>query len=153
MQNKTLMKCILLPLLTGAVSGFLTRNGMREFMQMPQPALSPPSWAFPIVWTILYVMMGIASYEILLSETTEKVSALSVYGTQLIFNFCWSLIFFCLKNYLLAFVWLIAMWGLILAATVKFWKIHRQAALLMVPYLLWTTFAAYLNFGVYAMNR
>lgn len=155
MQKKTLIKCILLPLAVGAVSGFLTRNGMKDFMQIAQPALTPPPWVFPIVWTILYIMMGISSYDILVAETDRKskMAALSLYGTQLFFNFWWSIIYFNLKNYLFAFIWLIAMWGLIIATTLEFRKISKKAALLMVPYLLWTTFAAYLNYGVYMLNR
>lgn len=155
MQKKTLIKCILLPLAVGAVSGFLTRNGMKDFMQIAQPSLTPPPWVFPIVWTILYIMMGIASYDIFVSETDRKskMTALSLYATQLFFNFWWSIIYFNLKNYLFAFIWLIAMWGLIIATTLEFRKISKRAALLMVPYLLWTTFAAYLNYGVYVLNR
>ncbi len=155
MQKKTLIKCILLPLAVGAVSGFLTRNGMKDFMQIAQPSLTPPPWVFPIVWTILYIMMGIASYDIFVSETDRKskMTALSLYATQLFFNFWWSIIYFNLKNYLFAFIWLIAMWGLIIATTLEFRKISKKAALLMVPYLLWTTFAAYLNYGVYVLNR
>ena len=155
MQKKTLIKCILLPLAVGAVSRFLTRNGMKDFMQIAQPSLTPPPWVFPIVWTILYIMMGIASYDIFVSETDRKskMTALSLYATQLFFNFWWSIIYFNLKNYLFAFIWLIAMWGLIIATTLEFRKISKKAALLMVPYLLWTTFAAYLNYGVYVLNR
>ena len=155
MQKKTLIKCILLPLAVGAVSGFLTRNGMKDFMQIAQPSLTPPPWVFPIVWTILYIMMGIASYDIFVSETDRKskMTALSLYATQLFFNFWWSIIYFNLKNYLFAFIWLIAMWGLIIATTLEFRKFSKKAALLMVPYLLWTTFAAYLNYGVYVLNR
>ena len=81
------------------------------------------------------------------------MTALSLYATQLFFNFWWSIIYFNLKNYLFAFIWLIAMWGLIIATTLEFRKISKKAALLMVPYLLWTTFAAYLNYGVYVLNR
>ena len=155
MQRKTLIKCILLPLAVGAVSGFLTRNGMKDFMQIAQPALTPPPWVFPIVWTILYIMMGIASYHVLVAEadSKSKATALSLYGAQLFFNFWWSIVYFNLKNYLFAFIWLIAMWLLIIATTLEFRKISKKAALMMIPYLLWTTFAAYLNYGVYVLNR
>ena len=155
MQRKTLIKCILLPLVVGAVSGFFTRNGMKDFMQIAQPALTPPPWVFPIVWTILYIMMGIASYNVLVAEadSKSKATALSLYGAQLFFNFWWSIVYFNLKNYLFAFIWLIAMWLLIIATTLEFRKISKKAALMMIPYLLWTTFAAYLNYGVYVLNR
>ena len=155
MQRKTLIICILLPLVVGAVSGFLTRNGMKDFMQIAQPALTPPPWVFPIVWTILYIMMGIASYNVLVAEadSKSKATALSLYGAQLFFNFWWSIVYFNLKNYLFAFIWLIAMWLLIIATTLEFRKISKKAALMMIPYLLWTTFAAYLNYGVYVLNR
>lgn len=153
MQKKTLIKCIVLPLAVGALSGFLCRNGMKAFMSMPQPPLSPPSWLFPIVWTILYVLMGIASYYILASESKERGRALALYGIQLAFNFFWSIIFFNVKNYLFAFGWLMAMWLLIIMTAVSFYMIKKKAGCLLIPYIAWTTFAAYLNYGVYLLQN
>lgn len=152
MQKKTLIKCIVLPLAVGAVSGFLCRNGMKEFMNMPQPPLSPPAWVFPIVWTILYVLMGIASYDIWVSESKGRGKALTLYGIQLAFNFFWSILFFNVKDYLFAFGWLMAMWLLIIMTAVSFYGIKKKAGYLLIPYIIWTTFAAYLNYGVYLLQ-
>lgn len=151
-QKKTLIKCIILPLAVGAVSGFLCRNGMKEFMSMPQPPLSPPAWLFPVVWTILYALMGSAAYYILVSESKERGRALALYGIQLVFNFFWSILFFNVKNYLFAFGWLMAMWLLIIMTALSFYKIKKKAGYLLIPCILWTTFAAYLNYGVYLLQ-
>lgn len=145
---------ILLPLAVGAVSSFLTQNAMGMFRLMEQPPLSPPGWLFPVVWTILYVLMGIASYLVCREgkEKPEVADALSVYALQLVFNFFWSIFFFRFEWYLFSFLWLLALWGLILVTTLRFWKVNRTAAKLMLPYLAWVTFAGYLNLGVYLLN-
>ena len=97
--------------------------------------------------------MGIASYFVLVSDKPARAkTALTVYGIQLAFNFLWSIIFFNLENYLFAFVWLMMLWLLIILTTVLFWRIDKRAGYLMIPYLLWVTFAAYLNFGIYLLN-
>lgn len=150
---KKLLICVAVPLLVGGVSAFLTYGGMEQFSNLNQPLLSPPGWLFPIVWTILYTLMGIASYIVSESISPLKRSALTFYALQLIFNFFWSIIFFNLEAYLFAFVWLIVLWVLILVTMLKFYKISERAGDLMLPYLLWVTFAAYLNLGIYFLNR
>lgn len=148
---KKILICIAIPLLVGSVSAFLTRESMQTFSTLNKPPLSPPGWLFPIVWTILYILMGLASYMVLISKK-ENTSALTVYGIQLVFNFFWSIIFFNLSLYLFAFVWLILLWILILKTTILFSQISKSAGYLMVPYLLWVTFAGYLNLGIYLLN-
>lgn len=145
---------VLLPISVGVVSSYLTRDAQTMFSMMNKPALSPPGWLFPVVWTILYVLMGIASYIIYQhgKEREDVKSALSFYLVQLAFNFFWTIIFFNYESYLFAFIWLIVLWGLILITLLKFNKISRAAAYLMIPYLIWVTFAGYLNLAIYMRN-
>ncbi len=150
-QWKKLIACLAIPLAVGGLSALLTRNSMETFQVINKPPLSPPGWLFPVVWTILYVLMGIASYLVLTSGKPNR-TALAVYGIQLFFNFLWSIIFFNLEQYLFAFVWLVLLWLLILATTVLFYRISKPAGYLMLPYLLWVTFAGYLNLSIYLLN-
>lgn len=150
-QWKNLIICLAAPLAVGILSAFLTRNGMETFHLIAKPPLSPPGWLFPLVWTILYLLMGIASYLVLISGKPND-HALATYDIQLIFNFFWSIIFFNLKLYLFAFIWLVLLWLLILRTIFLFYKISKPAAYLMVPYLLWVTFAGYLNLSIYLLN-
>ena len=139
----------------GFLSGWLTREGVRLFnASAQQPPLSPPAILFPIVWGILYALMGTGAARIYLAPASNARSrALLVYLIQLASNFLWSLIFFNLQNYALAFFWLLILWGMILLMILSFWKVDRIAAPLQIPYLLWVSFAAYLTFGVWMLNR
>ncbi len=148
---KKLFICILIPLAVGFVSAFLTRNNMELFDVINKPKLSPPGQLFPIVWTILYICMGIASYLVCVSGADNQ-AALNVYAVQLIFNFFWSIIFFYLQEYQFAFYWLVVLWILILITTRRFYNISKPAGYLMIPYLLWVTFAGYLNWQIYILN-
>lgn len=145
---------ILLPIAVGVVSSYLTRDAQIMFSVINKPPLSPPGWLFPVVWTILYVLMGIASYIIYQhGKAREDVkTALSFYIVQLAFNFFWTIIFFHYESYLFAFIWLIVLWNLVLITIIKFNKISRVASYLMIPYLIWVTFAGYLNLGIYMLN-
>jgi benzodiazapine receptor len=151
---KTLLVCIAIPLLVGGLAGFISKNSMSSFALLNQPWLSPPGWLFPIVWTILYILMGIASFLILTSNAPQESidSAMKLYGLQLIFNFFWTIWFFNLHLYFFSFIWLIALWLLIIATTLSFSRISKLATYLMVPYLLWVTFAAYLNLSIALLN-
>lgn len=148
---KTLILCIALPLAVGGLSALLTREGMKTFETLNKPALAPPGWLFPVAWTILYILMGIASYLVVTSGKPHK-AALVFYGLQLAFNFFWSIIFFNFGQYLFAFIWLVIMWVLILITTYLFHGISEPAGYLMIPYLLWVAFAGYLNFSIYQLN-
>lgn len=150
-QFKKLIFCIAIPLAVGGISALLTSNTMETFSTINKPPLSPPAWLFPVVWTILYVLMGIASYLVLTSEKPNR-DALTTYAIQLAFNFFWSIIFFNFELYLLAFIWLVLLWLLILKTTKQFYEISKPAGYLMVPYLLWVTFAGYLNLAIYLLN-
>ena len=151
---KKLIVCIAIPLLVGAISSVLTRGEMKNFEALNQPALSPPGWLFPVVWIILYTLMGVASYFICISNASEEQrgKALLLYGVQLAFNFFWPLIFFNLKAYLFAFVWIVILWVLIVLTMKSFYKISKVACYLLIPYIGWVTFAAYLNLGIYILN-
>lgn len=150
---KPLIICLLIPLAVGGLSALLTMGSMDVYGKLNQPPLSPPGFLFPIVWTILFILMGISSYLIFVSEDQNKTKALVLYAVQLVFNFVWSLIFFNMQSYLFAFIWLVILWVLILAMITVFSKINKTAALLQIPYLLWVAFAGYLNLGVYLLNR
>ena len=149
-NTKQLILCIAIPLLVGTLSGFLTRNSMNIFTQVDKPPLSPPGYLFPIVWTILYTLMGIASYLIVSSnaDKEEIQNALFVYGLQLVVNFFWPIFFFYLGWYLFAFFWLLLLWGFILYTIIVFYRISKPAAYLLIPYFLWVTFAGYLNLAI-----
>ena len=129
-QFKKLIFCIAIPLAVGGISALLTSNTMETFSTINQPPLSPPAWLFPVVWTILYVLMGIASYLVLTSEKPNR-DALTTYAIQLAFNFFWSIIFFNFELYLLAFIWLVLLWLLIIKTTS-----HRHTYLRLVVFII-----------------
>ena len=151
---RTLLIAVAIPLLVGAVAGLLTRNSMQVFEGLQQPPFAPPGVLFPIVWTILYALMGIASYLIYTSgkDPEEVNSALAVYGVQLVVNFLWPIVFFRFGWYTFAFFWLILLWVLVIYTILLFYRISKPAAWLMVPYLVWLTYAAYLNLGIVLLN-
>ena len=151
-QWKKLIISIAIPLLIGGLSALITMGSMEDFDSLNKPPLSPPGWLFPVVWTILFTLMGIASYLVYTSGNPVSKTALTVYGVQLLFNFFWSIIFFNLEMYLFAFIWLVILWFLILVTTVFFYRIRKPAGYLMIPYLIWVTFAGYLNLGIYILN-
>ncbi|MDD4689601.1 MAG: tryptophan-rich sensory protein [Eubacteriales bacterium] len=143
---------ILIALGVGSLSAFLTRNQMDIYSKLVQPPLSPPGWLFPIVWGILFLLMGISASMIWLSDSFEKEKALTVYGIQLAVNFLWSLIFFNMQAYYLAFFWLLLLLVLIIIMIYKFSQINKTAAYLQIPYLLWVIFAGYLTLAIAILN-
>ena len=151
---KALIIGVVIPLAVGGLSALVTRGSMESFEMINKPPLSPPGILFPIVWTILYVLMGVASYFVYVSDTARgtKRVALALYGLQLFFNFFWSVLFFNLEAYLAAFVWLVVLWILIVATTFLFYAISKKAGYLMLPYILWVSFAGYLNLAIYFLN-
>ena len=138
----------------GGLSAWLSREGMKAYSEtVAQPPLSPPMWLFPVVWGILFLLMGYSAGRIYLApESRERSRGLNLFVAQLIINFFWSLIFFNAQAFLLAFVWLILLWVLVLLMILTFRKVDPLAAWLQVPYLLWLTFAAYLSAGVWYLN-
>ncbi len=150
---KTLIKNLAIPLLVGAVAGFLTKEDVKEFMATAQkPSFMPPGWLFPVVWTVLYILMGISAYLAEISPKNDKSRAFIFYYAQLFFNFCWSFIFFTWNMYLLALIWIIVLLALIIITTIKFRKLNKLSAYLMIPYILWVSFATVLTYAVYTLN-
>ena len=138
----------------GALSGWLSREGMEIYEStIVQPPLSPPSWLFPIVWSILYALMGIGAARVWMAPAgIHRSRGLNLFIVQLIFNFFWSLIFFNLQTFGFALLWLILLWGLVLWMIFEFLKVDKLSGNIQIPYLLWLTFAAYLNLGVWYLN-
>ncbi len=152
-QLKNLIVGILIPLAVGGLSALFTMGSMESFETLNKPPLSPPGWLFPVVWSVLFILMGIASYLVYVSPRSyDRKSALTLYGIQLFFNFVWSLLFFNLEAYLFAFIWLVALWILIIITAIKFYRISKSAGYLLIPYIIWVTFAGYLNFAIYLLN-
>ena len=152
---KKLAKSIAIPLLIGAAAGFLTKSGMDTFQTLNQPPLTPPPIVFPIVWTILYALMGISFYLVSTNSPSpeEFAQARATYLVQFVLNFLWPFFFFNFGWYLFSFFWLIALWFTVLIMIKQFADISKAAAWLNVPYLIWLTFAGYLNLGVWWLNR
>ena len=153
-QRRTYAAWILLTEAVGALSALLTRDGSRFYSaSVVKPPLSPSAIVFPIVWTILFALMGIGAARIALSKPSVfRTRALRLYFVQLAFNFLWSILFFNLRNFCGALIWLLALWGLILWMLLTFRRVERTAGHLQIPYLAWVSFAAYLNLGVCLLN-
>ena len=151
---KTLIFNLAVPLITGAVSGFLTRSAMQQYGQLNQPPLSPPSAVFPVVWTTLFLLMGISAYLVTMkrSDGLKSFDLPAVYWIQLIVNFIWPLIFFNLAIYGIALAWLVLLIILVIYMIFQFHDITPAAGWLQVPYLLWLIFAGYLNAGIWLLN-
>lgn len=136
----------------GALGSILTRKGMEAFTNVNQPKLSPPMWLFPVVWTILYILMGISAAMIYETRSEDRREALLIYGLQLFMNFAWTVLFFGFGWYLAAFIWIVVLEAVIVITIATFAEIRPKACYLLVPYALWVAFAAYLNLGVYLLN-
>jgi len=139
-------------LVISGLIGWITSGSMAAYEAVQKSSLTPPSFVFPIVWTILYVLMGIGAAMIYQSDSPKKKTALRIFIIQLLINYTWSILFFNLQLYGLAFFWLLLLWALIIAMIVWFWSINQKAALLQIPYLIWVTFAGYLAFVVWMLN-
>lgn len=137
----------------GLLGSVATYSGMPDYERLLKPPLTPPSLAFPIVWTLLYVLMGVSAALIWKSHSPRRGPALTLYAVQLLFNSLWSILFFGLQWHCFAFFWLLALCLLVAAMVVRFSRIDPVAGLLQVPYLIWILFAAYLNGGIWLLNR
>ncbi|MBR6407504.1 MAG: tryptophan-rich sensory protein [Clostridia bacterium] len=144
---------IAIPLIAGAASSLLTGRAMERYDSFTEPPLSPPGIVFPIVWTVLYILMGISFYLVAEDKSAQTVKPVAVYFLQLIVNIIWPLLFFNKEAYLASFLWLVLLWLLVFCMIKLFYPISKAAAWLNVPYLIWLTFAGYLNLGVYLLNR
>lgn len=153
---KQLAVCMALPLAVGAIAGAATMESAQEtFEVLQKPPLSPPGWLFPVVWTVLYLLMGFASYLVVSADAPKEAvrAARRTYGLQLAVNFFWSILFFGFGRYCLSILWLVLLWGLIVLTILRFRAVSTAAARLLAPYLLWVTFAGYLNLGICILNR
>ena len=152
MKNKNIKVYAFLIILTlagGMLAGFLNSNGINEFnTSVIKPPFTPPPIAFPIAWTILYIMMAVGAARVKILD-----GEIFVYYMQLAFNYFWVFIFFGAGAYMLSFIWIIVLIIFILIMAVSFYRVDAAAGLLQAPYLMWTLFAAYLNFGTYLLNR
>ena len=140
----------------GALAAFITRNNMNIYESVNAPSLAPPAILFPIVWSVLYILMGISAamiYTDTSSSLEKREKALSVYVISLFFNFFWSIIFFNLQNFIFAFVWLVILWALVFLTIALYFKIKKITAYLQIPYLIWVTFAGYLNLSIALLNQ
>lgn len=146
---------ILAALAVGGLTAWITGDDMNIYDTIQTPPLSPPSILFPIVWTILYILMGISAARIWNRRKDalgEANKALRIYAGSLLMNAMWSIIFFHFKAFLIAFLWLVLLWFVILWTIRAFLKIDKTAAYLQIPYLAWVTFAGYLNLAIYLLN-
>ena len=150
---KPLAASLLIALGGGGLSGLLIRGSVGRYQALRQPPLSPPGWVFPLVWTVLYLLMGVAAYLVWERGGPGRKPALLLYGLQLGMNFLWAPLFFRWGMRGLALVWLLALWALAIWTALRFYRASRPAGWLLAPYLLWLAFAAYLNAGVWLLNR
>lgn len=149
---KALVISLAIPLGVGGLSALLTMENMKIFGELNKPPLSPPALLFPIVWTLLYALMGIALYRVYMKGGSTATRAYLLFGAQLFFNFLWSIIFFNLEWYGIAFVWLLVLLALIVATAIEFYRVDRAAGIMMIPYIVWVVFAGYLNLGIAVLN-
>lgn len=148
---KIYAKNILIPVIIGGIVGFII-SGSIDYNTLQKPFLSPPSIVFPIVWTILYILMGISFARLELNSKIDQ-DIKQIYYLQLFVNALWSIFFFVLKWRLFSFIWILLLLTLIIIMIIKFYKKDKIAGLLQLPYLIWTLFATYLNLGVYLLNK
>lgn len=148
---KIYAKSILLPVIIGGIVGILISNYI-DYDSLIKPFLAPPSIVFPIMWTILYILMGI-SYGILKSKNLLNSEIKWIYYLQLFVNAMWSIIFFIWKWRFFAFLWIILLDVLVIILIIKFYQKNKISGLLQIPYLLWTLFASYLNLSIYLLNK
>lgn len=143
---------ILIPLGVGGLSALLTMKNMNIYSEIVAPPLSPPGVLFPIVWSVLYILMGVSSAIIYNSNSNKKEDALFIYATSLVLNFFWSIFFFNLRNFVFSFIILLALLFTIILTVIRYFKINKVASILQIPYILWVTFAGYLNFAIILLN-
>lgn len=148
---KTLLFSIFIPVFLGSFVGFLTAP-FNNYYDLNQPAFAPPAIVFPVVWTVLYTLMGISCYLIIKSDFNKKNDALFIYGIQLVINLFWSVWFFVFRFYFISFIWILLLIGFVIVMIKKFHDLSKISAYLQIPYLLWLIFAAILNIFIVFLN-
>lgn len=147
---KTKIVFILISLGVGGLSALLTRNSMDVFDAIQKPPLTPPAIVFPIVWTILYTLMGLSAARVYLEDPESR--AIELFGINLAVNFFWSIIFFNMRAFTFAFLWLLLLIAVVALMVIKFWRVDKLAAYLQIPYFVWLLFAGYLNLFIVLTN-
>lgn len=138
----------------GAIGSIFTTSSIPSWYAfLAKPFFNPPTWVFAPAWIILYSLMGVSLYLVWVSKSKLRKEAVKIFVLQLILNSAWSIIFFGLKLPGVAFVEIIILWLLILATIVKFYKINKLSAYLLIPYILWTSFASLLNYSIWVLNK
>ena len=146
---------IAIPIGVGLLSTLFTKDNMNIYEELIVPNIAPPALVFPIVWTVLYTLMGVSSamvYNRRITDTADVRSALTTYAVSLVINFGWSIIFFNANAFLLSFLWLILLLYFVIKTILEYKKIEPLAAYLQIPYALWVIFAGYLNIASYFLN-
>ncbi len=144
---KKLITYILIPLILGSIIGILTSSNYNEIIM---PDFTPPKILFPLVWSILYILMGISRY--LISDKENNKSAITIYRIQLLVNLLWPIFFFSFKCFFFSFLWIILLIILVIIMIIKFCKLSKISGLTQIPYLLWIIFASILNYAIYTLN-
>ena len=153
-DKKKIIIAILIPLGVGLLSFLLTRNGINNYSDnLIKPSFAPPSFLFSIVWTILYILMGLSSYYIYESMSCHKGNCLLLYGLNLVLNFTWTIVFFNLEARLFAFLFILLLDIVVILMTLCFYGIDKKSGYMNIPYIIWLLFATVLNFSVYLLNR
>ncbi|MDO5149525.1 MAG: TspO/MBR family protein [Oscillospiraceae bacterium] len=147
-----LLISIILAELVGSLSALFSGSSFSLFRELNKPPFSPPGWIFPVVWTVLYALMGFSAYIIYSSDSKEKSRALVIYGAQLFVNFLWSIVFFRFELLKLSVAVILILLTLVTIMILKFRKISRTAAFLNIPYLIWIMYATWLNIGIAVLN-
>lgn len=140
----------LLPIIGGAIVGLIT-SGYMDYQDIVKPLFSPPEIVFPIVWTILYILMGI-SYFLATKDNEDNKELDQIYLLQLLVNFLWPIIFFVLGMYFTAFLWIVLLIILVIVMIKELLKANKISGYLQIPYLIWLLFATYLNLGITLLN-
>ena len=151
-KSPSLLLSLLIPLAVGGLSAFLTRNSMDIYGSLRLPLFAPPGWLFPVVWSILYLLMGWSCWLILRQERRERANAITLYAAQLVLNFLWPLFFFIGRQWFVSLLILLTLFLVVLAMVRAFYYLDRKAAFLQIPYCLWLSFALYLNWMIWLLN-
>lgn len=149
---KKLIIITVITFVVGTFFSFFTMNSMDTFKYLSKP-INVPGVLFPIVWSILYLLMSISCYLIVQSNDKDKKEGIILYVIQLVINSLWTLIFFGFGAYLLSFIWIIILLIVVIIMLAKFYNINKIAMYINIPYVLWLLFAAYLNLGIYLLNK
>ncbi|MDO5291922.1 MAG: TspO/MBR family protein [bacterium] len=152
LKIKEFIIAVLIPLAVGGIAGFLTRNSMEDYQKLNQPVIAPPGIVFPIVWTILFILMGIASYFVYISTCKYGKTGLKVYAIQLVINFFFNILFFTFQLFFISFLWTVLLLFVNLVMFQLFYKCNKTAGYLLIPYIAWNSFAVLLSFLVYTLN-